>query len=86
MAGFACPCLAAGTLHGLRTVLAGRTCPCRHAGVVSACFGGSQNGTPGSKTYTEPGPISFALDLRPDTELIENICENEKDVDNMVGK
>ena len=26
------------------------------------------------------------FDLLPDTELIENICENEKDAQHMVGK
>ena len=38
------------------------------------------------KIYTEPWSVSFDFDLWPDTELIENICENERDVAHLVGK
>jgi len=31
--------------------------------------------------YTRPWSVNLALDLWPDTELIENICENEKDAE-----
>ncbi len=33
------------------------------------------------EVYTRPWSVNFAFDLWPDTELIENICENEKDAD-----
>jgi hypothetical protein len=32
-----------------------------------------------SKAYTRPWSITIPFELMPDTELIENICENEKD-------
>jgi hypothetical protein len=38
------------------------------------------------KAYTKPWTVTIPLDLQPDTELIESICENEKDVAHMVGK
>jgi len=31
------------------------------------------------KAYTKPWSVSIPLDLLPDTELMEFICENEKD-------
>ena len=31
------------------------------------------------KMYTRPWSVHFEFDLWPDTELIENICENERD-------
>ncbi len=31
--------------------------------------------------YTRPWSVNFTFDLWPDTELIENICENERDAD-----
>jgi hypothetical protein len=38
------------------------------------------------KAYTKPWTVTIAFDLYPDTELIESICENEKDHAHMVGK
>ena len=38
------------------------------------------------KAYTKPWTVTARFDLVPDTELIENICENEKDAQHMVGK
>ena len=38
------------------------------------------------KAYTKPWTVMVPFDLLPDTELIESICENEKDVPHMVGK
>ncbi len=39
-----------------------------------------------SKAYVKPWTISMTFDLLPDTEMIEHICENEKDATHMVGK
>jgi hypothetical protein len=38
------------------------------------------------KAYTRPWTVNARFDLMPDTELIENICENEKDTPHLVGK
>ena len=38
------------------------------------------------KAYTKPWGATVAFELLPDTELIENICENEKDQAHLVGK
>lgn len=38
------------------------------------------------KAYTKPWIVTIPFDLYPDTELIESICENEKDRPHMVGK
>jgi hypothetical protein len=38
------------------------------------------------KAYTKPWTVTIPFDLLPDTELIESICENERDVPHMVGK
>jgi hypothetical protein len=38
------------------------------------------------KTYTKPWSASISFDLNPDTELIESICENERDRGHMVGR
>jgi hypothetical protein len=38
------------------------------------------------KAYTKPWTITQNFNFMPDTELIENICENEKDMIHMVGK
>jgi hypothetical protein len=39
------------------------------------------------KAYTKPWTVALAgLDFLPDEELIESICENEKDLPHMVGK
>ena len=39
------------------------------------------------KAYTKPWTVALAgWDFRPDVELIESICENEKDFPHMVGK
>ena len=39
-----------------------------------------------SKAYTKPWTITIPFDLLPDTELIEQICDNEKDAAHLVGK
>jgi hypothetical protein len=39
-----------------------------------------------SKAYTKPFTVKESLNLLPDTELLENICENEKDEEHLVGK
>lgn len=39
-----------------------------------------------SKAYTKAWTVSMSFDLLPDTELIEHICENEKDAAHIVGK
>ena len=38
------------------------------------------------KAYTKPWTVTIPFDLYADTELIESICENEKDRPHMVGK
>ena len=38
------------------------------------------------RNYAKPWSVSLAFDLMPDTELIEHICENERDARHMVGK
>ncbi|MBI2150950.1 MAG: hypothetical protein HYU27_10165, partial [Acidobacteria bacterium] len=38
------------------------------------------------KAYTKPWSVNVTFDLFPDTELMESICENEKDHAHMVGK
>jgi hypothetical protein len=38
------------------------------------------------KNYTKPWSVDVAFNLVPDTELIEDICENERDAKHMVGK
>jgi hypothetical protein len=38
------------------------------------------------KAYTKPFTIDVAFALQPDTEFIEDICDNEKDQSHMVGK
>ena len=38
------------------------------------------------KAYTRPWSAKMGLDLQADTELIEFICENERDAVHMVGK
>ena len=38
------------------------------------------------KAYTKPWTVTARFDLLPDTELIENVCDNEKDAQHMVGK
>jgi hypothetical protein len=39
-----------------------------------------------AKAYTGPWTVTARFDLLPDTELIENVCDNEKDAQHMVGK
>ncbi len=39
-----------------------------------------------SKAYTKPWTVKFNLGLVPDTELIETVCENSRNVEHMVGK
>jgi hypothetical protein len=38
------------------------------------------------KAYTKPWTFNVPFDLLPDTELIEQICDNEKDAAHLVGK
>jgi hypothetical protein len=38
------------------------------------------------KAYTKPWTVTVPFELMPDTELLEYICENEKDAPHMVGK
>ena len=38
------------------------------------------------KAYTKPWTATVRFQLLSDTELIENICENEKDAAHLVGK
>jgi hypothetical protein len=38
------------------------------------------------KAYTKPWTVNLGMNFVPDEELIESICENEKDVQHMVGK
>ena len=38
------------------------------------------------KAYTKPWSVKFNLGLVPDTELIETVCENSRNVEHMVGK
>jgi hypothetical protein len=38
------------------------------------------------QTYLEPFTATVRFDLQPDTELLENICENERDSEHIVGK
>ena len=37
------------------------------------------------KAYTKPWSVTVPFELLPDTEIIENICENEKDVARIPG-
>ena len=39
-----------------------------------------------SKAYTKPWSAKVNLNLVPDTELIETVCENSRNVEHMVGK
>jgi hypothetical protein len=39
-----------------------------------------------TKMYTKPWTVTVPYNLVPDTELIEYVCENEKDLIHMVGK
>jgi hypothetical protein len=38
------------------------------------------------KAYRAPWSVTMAFDLLPDTELIEHICENERDADRIEGR
>ena len=38
------------------------------------------------KMYTRPWTVTVPFELVPDTELLEYVCENEKDLPHMVGK
>lgn len=38
------------------------------------------------RAYTKPWSVTVPFELLPDTEIIENICENEKDVEHIFGK
>jgi hypothetical protein len=38
------------------------------------------------KAYTRPWTVTETFEFLPDTEIIENVCENEKDLEHLVGK
>lgn len=38
------------------------------------------------KAYTQPWNVTVPMELLPDTDIIENICENEKDAAHIFGK
>jgi hypothetical protein len=38
------------------------------------------------KAYSKTWTVKQSLHLLPDTELLENICENERDTEHLVGK
>lgn len=38
------------------------------------------------KTYTKPWTVTIPWDYLPDTELLDWVCENNKDVEHLVGK
>ena len=38
------------------------------------------------EAYTRPWTVTIPKELMPDTELIEWMCENEKDLPHLVGK
>jgi hypothetical protein len=38
------------------------------------------------KAFTKPWTIKQSLNLLPDTELLDNVCENERDTEHLVGK
>jgi len=38
------------------------------------------------KAYTKPWNVKFNVNLLPDTELMESVCENSRNVEHMVGK
>ena len=38
------------------------------------------------KAYTKPWSVTESFNFLPDTELLENVCENEKDSGHLVGK
>ena len=38
------------------------------------------------KAYTKPWTVKVPFELMPDTELLEYVCENERDAKHMVGK
>jgi hypothetical protein len=39
-----------------------------------------------SKAYTKPWTVTVPFELLPDTDILENICENEKDISRVGGK
>ena len=38
------------------------------------------------KAYTRPWKVTMPFELFPDNELMESVCENEKDFERLVGK
>jgi hypothetical protein len=38
------------------------------------------------KTYTKPWSVTIPWDYMPDTDLLDWVCENNKDLPHMVGK
>ena len=38
------------------------------------------------KAYLRPWSVNVPFDLLPDTEVLEQICDNEKDTAHIVGK
>jgi hypothetical protein len=39
-----------------------------------------------AKAYTKPWSVTVPFILLPDTDIIENICENEKDLEHIFSK
>ena len=39
-----------------------------------------------SKTYAKPWTVKIPWEFVPDTELLDWVCENERDVEHLVGK
>jgi hypothetical protein len=38
------------------------------------------------KAYTKPWTVTQTMELWADTELLEDVCENEKDLQHLVGR
>jgi hypothetical protein len=38
------------------------------------------------KTYAKPWAVTIPWELMPDTELMDWVCENEKDYQHLVGR
>ena len=38
------------------------------------------------KAYTKPWTVTQTMELWADTELLEDVCENEKDLPHLVGR
>jgi hypothetical protein len=58
--------------------------PRSSGGRTSAIWTSSSRST--IRRPTQPWSVTVPFELLPDTDLIENICENEKDVVHIFGK